>query len=114
MAVSTTYTFIIRHESSELGSTIPGVSPSDAIINKYPFTLKIVGHTHLYEHKSYAKEVVVGNGGAPLTGTSNFGYALVSQRSDGAIVVDMYDYATRAADGAFHFAVKADGSAAAP
>jgi hypothetical protein len=113
MAVSTTYTFVVRHEPAE-ATTAPGVTPSEAIIGKYPFTLKIVGHTHLYEHKSYAKEVVIGNGGAPLTGTGNFGYGIFSQRGDGAIVVDMYDYSSRAPDGAFHFAVKADGSAAAP
>ena len=113
LAKSTTYTFVVRHEPAE-ATTAPGTTPSETILAKYPYTLKIVGHTHLYEHKAYAKEIVVGNGGAPLTGTSNFGYAILQQRSDGAIVVDMHDYSTKATDSSFHFAVKADGTAAAP
>jgi hypothetical protein len=114
LAVPTTYTFIVRHESSELASTIGGVGSSDSIIAKYPFTLKIVGHTHLYERHTSYKEVVIGNGGAPLTGTSNYGYAIFQQRSDGTVRVDMHDYATKAIDSSFAFAVHADGSAATP
>jgi hypothetical protein len=110
MAVSTTYTFVIRHEPSA-ATTAPGVSPSEAIMAKHPYTLAIVGHTHTYERKS-TREVVIGNGGAPLTGSKNYGYAIVGQRPDGAVRVDMYDYTTGAADPSFGFAVKADGTAA--
>jgi hypothetical protein len=70
-----------------------------------------VGHTHLYEHRT-AKEVVIGNGGAPLTSSSNFGYATLQRRSDGAIRVDMHDYLTNAVDPAFAFAVDAAGNLA--
>ena len=112
MAKPTTYTFIVRHEAAKVTSA-PGVSPSEKIINSHPYTLEIVGHSHTYSHSG--QEVLVGNGGAPLTGSSNFGYSIVKQRSsDNALVVDMYDYQSGAPDAAFHFAVNADGSAAAP
>src|SRR5262249_28117444 len=113
LAKPTTYTFVVRHES-RYASEAPGVTPSEAIIHKYPYTLAVVGHTHTYQHYSSAKEVIVGNGGAPLTGTKNYGFAIMQQRPDKAIVVDMLDYASGAADASFHFAVNPDGSAAPP
>ena len=64
----TTYTFIMRHEAAS-ANTAPGVTPSETIMAKYPYTLAIVGHTHDYE-KSGAKEVIFGNEGAPLTTSS--------------------------------------------
>ncbi len=103
MAKATTYTFVVRHEATGTSGP-PGVSPSDSIINGFPYTLLIVGHTHSYGHKS-TKEVLFGNGGAPLTGSSNYGYGLFSQRSDGAIVIDAIDYQSGQADPSFHFAV---------
>ncbi|MGO8994787.1 MAG: hypothetical protein ACLQVI_15835 [Polyangiaceae bacterium] len=108
MAQPTTYTFVLRHESTGTSGP-PGVSPSDTIIDAYPYTLLIVGHTHTYEHPS-AKEVLFGNGGAPLTGSLDYGYGLFSQRSDGAIVVDAIDYQTGAADSSFHFVVTPTGA----
>ncbi len=110
LAAPTTYTFVIRHEPAA-ASTAPGVKPSEAIMAKYPYTLSLVGHTHTYGRKG-AREVVIGNGGAPLTGTVNFGFALLSQRADGAIRVDMIDYSTGASDPSFGFAVHPDGSPA--
>jgi len=104
----TTYTFIMRHEPTE-ANTAPGVTPSDSIIAKHPYTLLIVGHTHTYEHPS-RQQVVIGNGGAPLTGSKNYGYGVVSQQPDGTITVDMIDYSTQQVDPSFHFALKADGS----
>jgi hypothetical protein len=108
MAQKTTYTFVVRHESSYVTET-PGVSPSDAIINASAYTLLIVGHSHTYEHRG-GKEVLFGNGGAPLSGSLNYGYGVFSQRQDGAIVVDAMDYQTNQADPSFHFVVKPDGS----
>ncbi len=111
LSQSTTYTFIVRHES-KAANQAPGVDPSEQIMAQHPYTLSIVGHTHTYE-RSGPREIIVGNGGAPLTGGKNFGYAIVNQRaSDGAIVVDMVDYASGLGDASFHFAVKADGSPA--
>jgi hypothetical protein len=103
----------VRHESASANQA-PGVDPSEQIMAQHPYTLAIVGHTHTYEH-SGPKEIIVGNGGAPLTGGKNYGFAILSQRTtDGAIVVDMVDYSTGKSDSSFHFAVKADGSPAAP
>ncbi len=100
MSKPTTYTFVIRHESSG-ANTAPGVSPSDSIINSYPYTALIVGHTHTYEWYG-SNQVIIGNGGAPLSGSGNYGYGLVSQRSDGNIVFDMIDYMSLKADSSFH------------
>jgi hypothetical protein len=110
LAQTTTYTFIMRHEAAS-ANTAPGVTPSEAIMAKYPYTLAIVGHTHDYE-KSGAKEVIFGNGGAPLSGSANYGFGLVTQRSDGTIQVDEYDYQTMKADTSFRFALNPDGTAA--
>ncbi|HEY2516055.1 MAG TPA: hypothetical protein VGI39_34525 [Polyangiaceae bacterium] len=108
MAQATTYTFVVRHEATGTSGP-PGVSPSDTIINGFPYTLLIVGHTHTYEHKT-TKEVLFGNGGAPLTGSGNYGFGLFSQRSDGAIVVDAIDYQSLQADSSFHFVVTPTGT----
>jgi hypothetical protein len=111
LSKQTTYTFIMRHESDS-ANTAPGVSPSDSIISKYPYTLKIVGHTHEYSKYS-TNEVIFGNGGAPLASSSyDYGYGLFTQRADGAIQVDEYDYKTNQPNSSFRFAVKADGTAA--
>jgi hypothetical protein len=93
LAKPTTYTFIVRHEPSE-ANTAPGVTPSDAIIQKHPYTLLIVGHTHTYYHSSGSRQVTMGLGGAPVTSSYNFGYLLVSQNSDGSIAVSEHDTVT--------------------
>ncbi len=110
MAKGTTYTFVVRHEAAR-ADTAPGVKPSEAIMAKHPYTLAIVGHTHTYEHPS-TREIIVGNGGAPLTGSKNYGYGLVTQRSDKTIQIDMIDIATGLADGNFRFALHPDGTLA--
>jgi len=107
MAVSTTYTFVIRHEPTD-ANTAPGVTPSEAIISQYPITLELCGHTHDYSHTG--NRVVLGNGGAPLTGTGDYGYGVFQQRQDGAIVVDEVDYKTGATDPSFHFVVTPTGT----
>jgi hypothetical protein len=107
LAEATTYTFVLRHEATE-ANTAPGVSPSDTIIAKYPLTLEICGHTH--DVSKSGNKIVMGNGGAPLTGSGDYGYGLVTQRSDGAIVVDSIDYQTNVADSSFHFVVTPTGT----
>jgi hypothetical protein len=69
----------------------------------------IVGHSHTYG-QSGTKQVIFGNGGAPLTGSGNYGFGLVQQRADGAIQFDMIDYQSKQPDTSFTFAVKADGT----
>ncbi len=105
----TTYTFVVRHEPAS-ANTAPGVTPSEAIMARHPYTLAIVGHSHTYRHPaSNWREVLIGNGGAPLT-ARDFGFGLFNQRSDGAIVVDMMNWQTGQADPAFHFVVHPDGT----
>jgi hypothetical protein len=90
---STTYTFIVRHEPSN-ANTAPGVTPSDALIDAAPYTLKIVGHSHEF-YQSGAREVIVGNGGAPLSHGS-WGYALIFLTPSGDVQVDQMDYNSNA------------------
>jgi hypothetical protein len=111
MARATTYTFVVRHESAQ-ANTAPGVTPSEAIMARHPYTLALVGHTHTYSHYAGSREVIVGNGGAPISGSKDYGFAVVAQRADGAIAVDVIDYMTGLADPQFHFAVKPDGTPA--
>lgn len=139
LAQKTTYTFVVRHEpsdtspvdscgsctSTDLSCIAPGVGPIDALLTQYPYTMLFVGHTHNYGHyTSYlsgtiacgsncppaTREVVVGNGGAPITGSSTYGYVVAAQRCDGAMVVDEYNYMTNATDSHFHFVITADGT----
>ncbi len=107
LAKSTTYTFVIRHEAT-VANQAPGVTPSDAIVAKHPYTVMICGHTHTFEWKPYNRQLVVGNGGAPLTGAVNYGYVIAAQRPDGAMEFHEYDYATNALN--YSFALHADGT----
>jgi hypothetical protein len=95
LAKPTTYTFIIRHEP-ESATTAPGTAPSDALIAAAPYTLKIVGHTHEFA-RAGTRQVVVGNGGAPITGTSSYGYVIVEQLDDGSLQVSNVDYSSNVA-----------------
>jgi hypothetical protein len=106
----TTYTFVIRHEGT-LVANAPGVSPSASIIALHPYTILIAGHTHTYGHYASDREIIVGNGGAPLTGSIDYGYVVARQRhSDNAMQFWAYDYSTGAV--VDHFDVQPDGAAA--
>ncbi len=109
LAMPTTYTFVIRHEDRSATSA-PGVTPSETIIGKHPFTLKIVGHTHTYRHYATENEVVCGNGGAPLTSGMNYGFAVVERLASGELQLTEYDYQTKAVIDQFR--IHADGTAA--
>lgn len=111
LARPSTYTFVVRHEPA-WATAAPGVGPSERAMAAHPYTLAIVGHSHTYAHdRDTPREVLVGNGGAPLS-SKDYGFAVFSQRADGAIEVDMIDWRTGYADAGFHFAVLADGGAA--
>jgi hypothetical protein len=107
LAKPTTYTFVVRHEGN-IATQAPGVTPSAAIIAKHPLTMLIVGHTHTYAYYANEKQLVVGNGGAPLTSAVQYGYVAARQRADGAIVFRSIRYDTGAV--VQQFAVKPDGS----
>ncbi len=109
LAEPTTYTFIVRHEPAA-ESEAPGVTPSEQIMESYPYTLALVGHAHSYgRYPERPREVIIGNGGAPLS-SKDYGFALFSQQADGAIAVDMVNFRTSQSDGAFHFVVRPDGT----
>lgn len=125
LAQPTTYTFVVRHEPTDTSDPPPGVAGVDALLTQYPYTLLLVGHTHNYGHwTSYqgtpacgsscppaSRAVVIGNGGAPLSSSKyDYGYAVFSQRCDGAIVADEYDYMTGATDSYFHFVITPGGT----
>jgi hypothetical protein len=108
LAMPTTYTFVVRHESAaDMSGT--KCSASQTTIDKYPLTLLVVGHTHEYSHEKSEKELINGIGGAPLTSGTDYGYTIVSRNSDGTLGVTTYDYATHATIDAF--TIKADGTA---
>ncbi len=107
LAEPTTYTFVLRHEGAAVIHA-PGVPPSEPIIASHPLPLKIVGHDHTYSHLD--GEVTIGNGGAPLSSSVDYGYAIVERLATGAIQLTAYDYRSGAAIDQFR--VNADGTPA--
>jgi hypothetical protein len=91
LATSTTYTFVIRHESVADMSEAE-CSESQTIIDANALTLLIVGHTHEYSHVASSKEIINGIGGAPLSSGTNYGYTIVARNADGTLTVTTYDY----------------------
>jgi hypothetical protein len=108
MSEPSDYTFVVRHEPSSAYQA-PGTDPSQAIIDRHPYTLLLVGHSHRYA-RVHPREVIIGNGGAPLTGPSQYGYAIVRRRADGTVELTAYEYQQRQVMDTF--AVHADGSPA--
>ena len=92
---TTTYTFVVRHEGDSSLSQTP-CAASQSIIAAHPVTLKIVGHTHTYAHYASSKEIIVGNGGAPLTSGNNYGYVVITRQASGNLLVQAKDYQTGA------------------
>ena len=95
LAKPTTYTFVVRHEGTT-ATTVPCIAPSAKIIAAHPYTLLIAGHTHTYTYSKSAKEVIVGIGGAPLSGSINYGYVIAEQQANGNMLFQEFDYATNA------------------
>jgi hypothetical protein len=112
MSEPTTYTFVVHHEPA-FETQAPGQKAAQTVIAKHPYTLALVGHTHTYRKPwGSSKEVVIGNGGAPATGSTNYGYGLFQRRPDGAIQSDMIDYQSAQPTPSQAFVVKADGTQA--
>jgi hypothetical protein len=104
LAVPTTYTFVVRHEGT-IATSAPclsgtGSNNADTIMGQHPYTLLIAGHTHTYAYYSSEKQVIVGNGGAPLTNSVNYGYVIARQQGT-SIVFTSYDYSTNQSIGSF-------------
>jgi hypothetical protein len=108
MNEATTYTFVVRHEGSDAVNT--GVSDSDGVIKNHPYTLLLAGHTHTFSYDAANRQVITGIGGAPLTGSIDYGYVIAMQQPDGRITFTVYDYQTKAVIQTF--SVKADGTPA--
>jgi hypothetical protein len=109
LAPQTTYTFVVRHESNDAVSQTQ-CSASQGIIDSHPLTLLIVGHTHTYRHYATDHEIIVGNGGAPLTTGTNYGYVIVARNASGTLTITSYDYMTHAVLDSF--TIQASGAAA--
>jgi hypothetical protein len=93
LAMPTTYTFVVRHEGSD-ATTTGCVAPTAAILAQNPYTLLIAGHTHTFAYYASEKQLIVGNGGAPLTGTIDYGYVVAEQQAGGDILFKEFDYTT--------------------
>jgi hypothetical protein len=102
----TTYTFVIRHEP-HYSNTAPGVDATTPILAAHPLTMLITGHTHSYEHVPAYREIVVGNGGAPLTSNTDYGHVIVARQPDGTLQVTSYALTDHAI--VERFAVRPDG-----
>ncbi len=111
LAVSTTYTFVVHHQPAAT-SGVSSLSAINATVRRHPVTLSIVGHTHTWEHFSNSTEVVIGNGGAPLTSRNvPYGYTLFSQRTPGG-PIDVTAFSSPSGRAFAQFAVNPDGTAA--
>lgn len=94
----TAYTFVVRHEAASITET-NGAVASEAIVQKHPLTLELLGHTHRYA-KIDAKHIISGNAGAPLSG-GHYGFVLVDLLTNGNLSVSEIDQATGAVDDTF-------------
>jgi hypothetical protein len=108
---SSNYVFVIHHEDATASSPPAGLAPIESAEADVE-TLSIVGHSHFWQwgtggpyHETNARQLLVGNGGAPLTSETNsstvnsadYGYTLVTRQADGSLTMVNYNYRTGAA-----------------
>jgi hypothetical protein len=89
------YTLVAKHHP-ESDSSISSNSTIMQIIRAHKFALLLTGHAHQYQHQTTdsGRDLILGNGGAPLISTGTFnGYAMVDQLADGRLQVSVYDVA---------------------
>jgi hypothetical protein len=104
----TTYTFVVMNSPLD-DTTAPCLSGTGTenaynIISQYPHTLIIAGKTATFSYYPQDKEIIVGNGGAPLTGSVDYGYVVAVQQPDGNMLFSAYDYLTNAVIDSFEVA----------
>jgi hypothetical protein len=90
------YTIIAKHHP-EGDTSVAANTTIMQVIRAHKFALLLTGHAHRYEHQTtdQGRDVIIGNGGAPLvSGGTFFGYAMVDQQPDGTLKLTMYDLAT--------------------
>jgi hypothetical protein len=88
------YTFVSKHHPD--GNTDhPEFQTIFNLVTSHKYTLFFTGHTHEYRReRSKPRVMVIGCGGAPLAGSSFFGYGTALQNADDSITVNVYDQAT--------------------
>ena len=91
LAKPTTYTILARHEP-KAANTGPCVNTVESMMSSSSYDLSLVGHTHEFSGSSGSKEIIVGNGGAPLT-SGTYGFTTVERLSTGWQIKN-YDYST--------------------
>ncbi len=96
LAKPTTFTFVVRHMPT--GSNGPCNADMDPMLASANITGLLVGHSHTVYFNSSTKELVEGVGGAPITSSANYGYALVQQTGSG-FTVTQHDYQSNAVVG---------------
>ncbi|MHB8417424.1 MAG: metallophosphoesterase [Myxococcales bacterium] len=98
LAEPTTYTFLVRHQPTNNSAGAAGIAESDTLLQTYPFTIKLTGHSHSFMYDQTNREIINGVGGAALdTGyNGTFGYVVCRQRADMAIQCTLYDYDSNA------------------
>ena len=92
LADPTTYTFVMRHESTTASGLPASVTESESIVDAHPYTIELLGHTHEYRHED-TQHVISGNAGAPLA-AGNYGLLIVEQQTDGNVTVNEIDEST--------------------
>ena len=88
LAKPTTYTFVVRHEPTGTSGP-PCVTEMDSMMSSAKYDLFITGHSHTFSHSG--KQLIIGNGGAPLSGSGSYGFATIAQQASGFLVTE-YDY----------------------
>ena len=108
LSTPTTYTFIVINQpvSNTTAPCLSGTGANNAknIISQNPYTLIIAGTAGTYAYDSSEKQVTVGNGGAPLSGSVDYGYVIATQQPNGSMLFTEYDYQTNAANTSFEVA----------
>ena len=107
LSTKTTYTFVVRN-ATVAQTTAPCSASTATILQKHPYTLLITGDNGISAHYSSDKELIVGNGGAPLSGSVDYGYVIGSQLGNGNIQFTAYDYSTNSVQ--YTFTVDASGN----
>jgi predicted phosphodiesterase len=93
LADATTYTFVMRHESTTSSGVPTGVLTSENILTAHAYTVELLGHTHEYRHVD-TQHVISGNAGAPLDGGGGYGLLIVEQLANGNVTVSELDEST--------------------
>lgn len=88
------YTFVSKHHPDR-NTSHPEFQQIYDLVRQHKYTLFLTGHSHLYKRqRDDPRALVMGVGGAPLAGSSFFGYGTALQGTDDRIYVTIYDQAT--------------------